>query len=99
MADVWYLGTFLAGGDVQLDEHEHDWPNDLRVTPADIASAHPAPGQSVEVFWPRGDAGEWHRGKMLERGRVEFDKPALFVDYGPFILQPEEFAEVRPASG
>jgi hypothetical protein len=46
MADVWYSGAALAGGAVQLDPHEYDWPLELRAEPADICERRPisAPG-------------------------------------------------------
>jgi hypothetical protein len=53
------------------------------------------PGQRVEVLWHRGEADGWYRGLMLAGGRVKLDEPFDFVSDGPFILEPEEIAEVR----
>lgn len=55
------------------------------------------PGDRVEVLLNRGMADEWCPGTLLDGGRVELDDPSLFVSHGPYIAQPEEITEIRPA--
>ena len=62
-----------------------------------MTNSSPRAGQRVEVLWHRGEADVWYRGAMLEGGRVAIDDPTFFVIDGPFVLEPEEIAELRLA--